>query len=283
MRYYIIICAHNEEAFIAKTLNSVIEQSIRPQKVIVVNDHSSDATEKIIDVFAGKWNFIQKKNHHSSEAHMPGAKVVDAFYAGMELLDGAYDFIVKLDADLILPSHYFERIIELIRHNSSAGILGGFAYEKDQNGKWLLNHPMNKDHVRGAFKTYTNSCFKAIGGLRKAMGWDTVDELLARYYGYTIITDSNLQVKHLRPLGSSYPKKARHLQGKAMYSMRYGLLLTILSALKMSLARKKASLLIDSLSGYFIAAKDKIPYLVTEKEGEFIRKFRWESIKKKLI
>ena len=43
---------------------------------------------------------------------------------------------------------------------------------------WQLNHPMNKDHVRGAFKAYIKNCFKAIGGLKKAMGWDTIDELL---------------------------------------------------------------------------------------------------------
>ncbi len=50
---------------------------------------------------------------------------------------------------------------------------------RDAKGAWKLNHPMNKDHVRGAFKSYTKKCFKAIGGLKNSIGWDTVDEFLA--------------------------------------------------------------------------------------------------------
>ena len=32
------------------------------------------------------------------------------------------------------------------------------------------------------------------------MGWDTVDELLAKYYGWQILTDKTLKVKHLKPI-----------------------------------------------------------------------------------
>ncbi len=77
---------------------------------------------------------------------------------------------------------------------------------------------MDKDHVRGAFKAYSKACFKAIGGLKCAMGWDTVDELLAQYHGFKIHTDDTLKVKHLRPTGKAYNKKAKGLQGKAMYT-----------------------------------------------------------------
>jgi hypothetical protein len=35
-------------------------------------------------------------------------------------------------------------------------------------------------------------------GLKAAMGWDTVDELLSTFYGWKVVTD-RLIVKHLKP------------------------------------------------------------------------------------
>ena len=150
MNYYIVICAHNEESYIAATLNAVLSQTMQAKKVLVVNDNSTDKTETIIDEFVLGNNHILKVNRSSSTLHMPGAKVVEAFNEGFKLLDNQYDFIVKLDADIILPENYFEKISELINSDPRAGILGGFAYEQDTKGQWKLNHPMNKDHVRGA-------------------------------------------------------------------------------------------------------------------------------------
>ena len=283
MNYYIIICAHNEESYIAATINAVLLQTMQPKKVLVVNDNSTDKTETIIDEFISGNNHILKVNRSSSTLHMPGAKVVEAFNEALELLDDQYDFIVKLDADIILPENYFEKISKLINSDPRAGILGGFAYEQDTKGVWKLNHPMNKNHVRGAFKSYTKQCFNAIGGLKNSMGWDTVDELLAEYNDFSIITDDSLKIKHLRPLGASYNLQARYLQGEAMYRMRYGYIISFISSLKIAWKRKKTVLFIDTLKGYAKAKKNNLPFLVSQKEGEFIRKLRWQNIFNKLF
>ncbi len=283
MNYYIIIPAHNEEAFLADTLNSVLRQSLLPNKVVVVNDNSEDGTERIIDEFVALSPIFQKLNHNSSKDHMPGSKVINAFYSGLDQLDQAYDFLVKLDADCIIPDHYFERLAFVFKGNPQVGIAGGFAYEKDATGSWKLNHPMNKDHVRGAFKAYSKPCFKAIGGLKCAMGWDTIDELLARFHDYEIHTDPKLKVKHLRPTGNAYNQKARLLQGKAMYAMRYGYWITFIASVKLALKQRKTAAFFDNMEGFLAARHDKEPYLVSSKEGEFIRKFRIQNIKTKIF
>ncbi|MCK0156170.1 glycosyltransferase [Cellulophaga sp. F20128] len=283
MKYYIILPAHNEEAFLAATLSAVLQQTLLPQKVIIVNDNSTDATENIIDDFVLQNSIFQKLNTTSSTQHLPGSKVINAFNKGLAVLDANYDFIVKLDADIILPSTYFDRIASIFRSNPTVGIAGGFAYEQDATGEWKLNHPMNKDHVRGAFKAYTKSCFTQIKGLRNAMGWDTVDELLAQYNGFTIFTDDSLQVKHLRPTGGAYNKQAKLLQGKAMFSMRYGFTISCIASLKMALKQKRMAVFFNNLKGYQIAKKEKLPFLVTPKEGNFIRHLRWTTIKSKLF
>ena len=283
MNYYVIIPAHNEEAFISLTLESLLLQTLPPKKVIVVNDNSTDNTEIIIDEFIKTVPYIQKVNTVSSKEHMPGSKVINAFDQGLKVLDDDYDFIVKLDADVVLPKDYFENISKVFGQSPDIGIAGGFAYEQDEKGNWKLNHPMDKKHVRGAFKAYSKSCFKAIGGLKGAIGWDTVDELLAQYHGFKIFTDDSLEVKHLRPTGNAYSPQSRSFQGKAMYTMRYGLWITLIASIKMALKTKNPKAFKDNLSGYFKAKKNKENFLVSEEEGQFIRRLRWSNIKSKLV
>ena len=283
MNYYIIIPAHNEELFLADTLNSIVSQSFQPKKVVIVNDNSTDRTEEIIDSFIANHNIFEKLNTTSSTLHMPGSKVINAFNKGLAQLDTSYDFIVKLDADIILPDTYFQKIEYIFKSNPAVGIAGGFVYEQNSDGNWRLNHPMNKNHVRGAFKAYTKSCFKAIGGLKNAMGWDTLDELLAQYHGFEIFTDDTLKTKHLRPTGGAYNKKAKLLQGKAMYTMQYGFRITCIASLKMAWKQKKLNAFFDNMKGFFTARKDNTPFLVSNEEGKYIRNLRWKNIRKKFI
>lgn len=282
MKYYIIIPAHNEEAFLENTLRSIILQTLQPKKVVIVNDNSIDNTEDIIDDFVHNYGIFKKLNTRSSGEHMPGSKVINAFDKGLVLLDDDYDFIVKLDADLILPDAYFEKIASVFKKNQKVGLTGGFLYEENSRGNWELNHPMNKNHVRGAFKAYSQNCFKAIGGLKCAMGWDTVDELLAQYHGYEIRTLDYLKVKHLRPTGKAYNAKAKLLQGQAMYTMDYGFWLTLVASLKMAFKQKRLIALYHNMKGFFKAQKKGDSKMVTVDEGVFIRTLRWKGIKNKL-
>lgn len=282
LTYSVVIPAHNEEAFLALTLDSLLSQSVLPEQIVVVNDHSTDSTPIILEAYKKRSERLSVVHRTSESKHMPGSKVVATFNAGLDHLKNSNDIIVKLDADLILPPDYFEKILIAFEENPRAGIVGGFAWEQERNGEWKRNHPMHEDHVRGAFKSYSRHCFEAIGGLRTAMGWDTIDELLARYHGYEIITLPELKVKHLRPTGDSYNKKARLLQGEAMYLMRYGLPITFIASAKMAFKQKKVMTFFHNLQGYCRAQIKNLPPVVTPEEGRFIRAFRWKGIKAQL-
>src|SRR5690606_15846462 len=157
---------------------------------------------------------------------------------GYETLDESYDVICKFDADLIFPVNYLEVLSTHFKSNPKLGMASGFCYiEKD--GTWILENLTRKDHIRGALKAYRKENFLEIGKLKPSMGWDTIDELLAKYHGWEIMTDEHLHVKHLKPTGISYNKASKYLQGEAMYKMRYGFVITLISALK--LAYKKNS------------------------------------------
>ncbi len=282
MNIYIVIPAYNEEAFIAKTLQSLVEQTFLPKRIVVVNDNSTDNTQKIIDSFSEKHAFISSVLNKSEAIHIPGEKVINAFNKGFESLDNNYDIICKFDADIILPKNYFEKLLNAFSLNNKVGIAGGNLYIKNDK-TWVFENISNKKKVRGPIKLYRKECFKEIGGLKKSIGWDTVDELLAQYQGWEIHTDESLHVKHLKPTGNAYTKASKHKQGEAFYLLRYGFWLSSIASAKLAFNKKSFLFFINTLKGYLKAKNKKLPFIVSEKEGVFIRKLRWDGIKKKLF
>lgn len=284
MKYVIIMPAYNESQYIQLTIDSLCQQTLLPTQVIIVNDNSTDNTAAIIEANADVAPWIKLVNKVSETIHLPGSKVVKAFNYGLASLDENinYDFIVKLDADLILPPTYFETIANTFEQDPTIGMAGGFAYI-EKGGDWVIENLTDKDHIRGAFKAYRKACFAQIEGLRPAMGWDTVDELLCKYYNWKVHTIESLKVKHLKPTGAMYNKAARYKQGEAFYRLHYGFIITLIASLKLAAKKKKPLLAIDYIRGYFKAKKEQQPFLVTEQQGVFIRQYRWKKIKSKLF
>ena len=281
MNYYIIIPAYNEEQFIELTLQSIVNQTVLPKKVVIVDDNSTDKTFEIAEKYSTNFPFIAVIKNNSEAIHLPGSKVIKAFNKGLSQLDDEYDVIVKLDSDLILPLNYFETILNHFKSDVKIGMVGGFCYI-EKNGEWILESLTDKDHIRGALKAYRKETFKQIGGLKSAMGWDTVDELLCKFYNWKVVTDASLQVKHLKPTGANYNKAARYKQGEAFYSLGYGFLITSIASLKLALRKKKPLLFLDYMNGFWKAKSSGKELFVTKEQAKFIRNYRWKKMKEKI-
>ena len=275
--FSIVVPVHNEEFFLPSFLKSVCSQNLLPEEMILVDDNSNDRTKKIMMDYQDKNDFIRVFSHKSSNDHMPGPKVVNAFLFGYSKLTKPYDFILKLDADLILPAKYFQFISNAFL-NPRIGIVGGILIEPSKKGTWENAHPMKNNHVRGGLKAYSLNCYRKIGGLIPEMGWDTIDEILATYHGYEVKVLNNAKVKHLRPIGSGYSRNSSFRQGQAFYKMRYGIIIGILACLKGFLIKKSVSFLIWSILGLLNGYLKNESYMVTKSQGKFIRKFRFKSI-----
>jgi len=280
VNFSIIIPAHNEQDFIGLTIASLVNQTLQPKQLVIVNDNSTDNTQQIVEDFSKKHDWITLVNSTSSNKHLPGSKIINAFYKGFQTLHTDYDVICKFDADLIFPKNYLEQLAIHFNQNKQLGMVSGFCYI-EKNNQWILENLTRKDHIRGALKAYRKACFTQIGQLKPSMGWDTVDELLAKFYNWEILTDESLHVKHLKPTGQSYNKASKHLQGEAMYKMRYGFTITLISALKLAYKKKSVLLFKDYMAGFFKAKQNKIDYLVSEEQGQFIRKLRWDGMRNK--
>ena len=280
MRICIVIPAHNEEQYITDCLFSFVHQSQPPDKLVIVDDNSTDNTYRLATDIAKDHDWIKVLKHKSANAHQPGAKVVNAFNFGLQQLSD-YDIIGKFDADISIPTNYFEQLRKHFQIDSKLGMCSGLLYIK-KNYTWVYENISDKNHVRGPIKLYRKACFEKIGGLRNGIGWDTVDVLLAQYHGFHIKTDKTLQVRHLRPTGQGYQKKGYQKKGAALFKMRYGLPLAKIALFKMAWQAKSVRLYLQAIFGYLRSWFGQQPRFVTKKEGRYIRKIRWKGILKKV-
>ncbi len=276
MNINIIIPVFNEEKYLERCIDSIIKQTFLPTKLLLVNDNSSDNSEAILKKYAKEFLWIEYINIKSNQAHIPGEKIIRTFYKGLEKIDSNYDIICKFDADIILPENYLESIINIFNSDPKVGIAGGNLYIKKKN-KWVYEKISSKNHVRGPIKSYRKKCFEDIQGLRKSIGWDTADVLIAQYHDWKIKTDKSLAVKHLKPTGANYSYNSKFLQGEALYKMRFGLVLSIISVLKTSINNGRVLMMFFAFFGYIRALIKRKERIVTKEQGQFIRKHRWQK------
>jgi len=235
MKYVVITPVKNEEKYIKETLESMINQCLRPDEWIIVDDNSTDMTCEIISEYLvfHQWIKLYKKTTSDNNERSGGSKIVGIFNWGMcKLKSNEYNIIVKLDADLSLPANYFSAIIKKFNSNPKLALCGGYCLIPDSTGNWIREYN-NPDHVRGAFKAYRKEAFMEIGGLKAIWNWDGIDEMMLRYKGYQIET-VELPVKHFRPTSTAYnPYKHSYKSGQEVYRMRYGWLVMAGKALNL--------------------------------------------------
>jgi len=202
IRYVIITPVRDEEAYVHKTLESVASQTILPIEWIIVNDGSTDRTGEIADQQARKNPWIKVIHTKNRGFRQAGTGVIDAFYEGYRTISQKdWEFVVKLDGDLSFQPDYFEESFRQFAKNARLGIGGGMIYNLVKGELQWERHPMF--HVRGATKIYRRECWNDIGGLMKAPGWDTLDEVKANMFGWQTQSFLGLRVVHHRFTGSA--------------------------------------------------------------------------------
>jgi biofilm PGA synthesis N-glycosyltransferase PgaC len=97
VRYIIITPVRDEEAYVQKTLESVVNQTILPSEWIIVNDGSSDRTGEITDQEAQKNPWIKVIHAKNRGFRQAGAGVICAFYEGYRAIRQMdWEFVVKM-------------------------------------------------------------------------------------------------------------------------------------------------------------------------------------------
>ncbi|GAC1436479.1 MAG: hypothetical protein PVS3B3_30680 [Ktedonobacteraceae bacterium] len=102
-RVVVLVPAHNEEATIQRTVESLCNQTYPIQQIIVLCDNCTDRTEEVV-------KFMQRRNRRIKVTHTQGntARKAGALNYGYSLLDNNVDILVQMDADTVLSSNIIE-------------------------------------------------------------------------------------------------------------------------------------------------------------------------------
>ena len=275
--YVLISPCRDEAEYMRQTLDSVIGQSVRPAKWIIIDDGSTDRTPQILAEYQQKhdWIVVVTRSNRGRRAVGPG--VIDAFYAGYETIDpGEYDFLCKLDLDLRLPRRYFEILLDRMNANPRIATCSGKAYVED--GGKLVEEGHGDDMSLGMTKFYRVSCFKAIGGFVREVMWDGIDCHRCRMHGWVACSwdEPELRFIHLRPEGSSQHSvyAGRIRRGYGQYFMGTGLLFMVASAIFRINTKPYLFGSLATLWGWLKSALQRKPRYQDAAFREFLRRYQ---------
>jgi poly-beta-1,6-N-acetyl-D-glucosamine synthase len=206
LRYLLITPAKNEDAFIELTIRSVLSQTVRPVKWLIMDDGSTDRTGEIVTRYVQEHDWIELLQMPKRQSRDFGGKAdcINAGYAHAK--HSHYEVIGSLDADISFEKDYFAFLLEKFANNPRLGIAGT---PFSENGETYNYRFSSTDHVSGACQLFRRECFEAIGGYTpvKGGGIDVIAVLTARLKGWRTRTFTEKACYHHRVMGSALARR----------------------------------------------------------------------------
>ena len=274
LRYALITPAKNEAAFLERTILSVIAQTWRPLRWVIVDDGSTDGTAQLVAMFAERYDFIRLVSRCNTGAGRTFASKVYAFNAGLAELEGLpYDLIGNLDADMTLPCDYYANTIAAFEGDCEVGLAGGAVFYPSRTG--YETNDMTPDSVGGAVQLFRRECFEQIGGYTplECGGVDAAAEIVARMYGWRVLKLPHNPAFEERRTGGAHPGFFRRLYREGVqfhrlgYSMGFYLLRCIYRLNQTPVCLGSLA----SFLGYLASALKRSPACLTPEAVRYLR------------
>ena len=230
MKYVLITPAHNEEAFIAKTLDSVVTQTVLPERWVIVDDGSTDRTAEIIKPYARRFPWIALVQQ-PQRLDRDFAGKVRAFNIALERMQSLpFEVIGNLDADLSFEPDYLEFLIGKFAEDPRLGV-AGTPFTEYGGYDTARDSFEGENHVAGGCQLFRTQCFKDVGGYipSPAGGIDWIAVTTARMKGWKTRSFPEKRFHHYRTLGTagknswaasfSYGEKDYFLGGSPLWQL----------------------------------------------------------------
>ncbi len=201
--YVLITPARDEAQFIELTVKSVVAQTVRPLKWVIVSDGSTDGTDDIVSNYAAEHQWIELvRMPERCERHFAGK--VFAFNAGYSRVkDFGYQAIGSMDADISFGADYFAFLLRRLAEDPALGLVGT-PFRESSNEIYDYRFT-DIEHVSGACQLFRRECFEQIGGYVpvKQGGIDQIAVISARMKGWKTRTFAERTCVHAREMGTA--------------------------------------------------------------------------------
>ena len=142
----IVMAAFNEGNFIGEAIDSVLNQTYSNFEFIIVNDGSTDNTDKIILSFSDtRIKYIKNQRN---------LKLIASLNKGLTIAEGKY--IARFDADDICFSNRLEKQVSFMESNPEIG-LSGAQQKIFGNNEGVMSYPLNHEDIM--LKLFITSSF----------------------------------------------------------------------------------------------------------------------------
>jgi glycosyltransferase involved in cell wall biosynthesis len=208
--YVLVTPARNEAAFIEKTLQAMVTQTVKPLRWVIASDGSTDGTNELVEKYAADHPWIELlKLPPRAERHFAGK--VFAFNAGYERVkDLDYEVIGNLDGDSSFDAGYIEYLLQKFAENRRLGVAGTNYVEDAWDSSLKHDYRFaNIEDVTGQCQLFRRECFEDIGGYKpnKKGGIDLIATLSARMHGWQTRVYTDKVLFHHRQQGTASANK----------------------------------------------------------------------------
>jgi len=219
--YVLVTPARNEAQFIELTMKSVLAQTVRPLKWVIVSDGSTDGTDDIVSKYAVHHPWVDLVQMPERRDRNFAGKV-HAFNAGYaRIADLQYDVIANLDGDVSFDESYFSFLLEQMVEDPRLGLVG--TAFRDPSGETYDYRFVSIEHVTGTCQVFRRQCFEDIGGYVpvKTGAVDSIAVITARMKGWKTRTFTEKVCFHHRGFGTAEQSvlRARFKNGAKDYAV----------------------------------------------------------------
>ena len=220
--YALVTPARNEADNIERIIRSMIAQTVKPAKWVIVSDGSTDATDDIVRQHAAGHSWIELVRAPERKERNFAGKVYtfNVGYARVKEMEMASDLVGNLDADLSFEPDFFEFLLRKFAENPRLGLAGAPFVEEGQSYDFRFS---STEHVSGACQLFRREAYEAIGGYTpvKGGGIDVIAVLSVRMKGWETRTFTERHYLHHRKMGtaSEGAVMAKYRDGQKDYSL----------------------------------------------------------------